>query len=75
MVIGAPKLNIWGVGAEEGPDFKKFEFDFFPSAIKLPTITCQEEKTTVHITEIPFMSWKSPCAKNLQKFYKDENSS
>lgn len=43
MVIGAPKLNIWGVGAEEGPDFKKFEFDFFPSAIKLPTITCTGE--------------------------------
>ncbi|KAL2456425.1 serine/threonine-protein kinase pakB-like [Forsythia ovata] len=31
-VIGTPKFNIFGGGAEDGPDF-----ELFPSAIKLPT--------------------------------------
>jgi hypothetical protein len=39
VVNGAPKFNIWGGGVEEGPDFEALEFDFFPSAMKLPTIT------------------------------------
>jgi hypothetical protein len=39
VVNGAPKFNIWGGGVEEGPDFNDFEFDFFPSAMKLPKIT------------------------------------
>lgn len=38
-VVGAPKFNIWEVGAEEGPDFTILELDFFRSTIKLPTMT------------------------------------
>lgn len=39
--MGAPKVSIWGGGAEEDPDFRALELDFFANAIKLPTMTYQ----------------------------------